>query len=423
MPLVSLRETRGVLQPKRFTKFLVRRSQINWIKGLAIPLLINLVVLRGAEPVRESPLGLSVENGTVMLQGKPFRGIGANYFTLFTRLSQSRDDGSSLSNLSALAAANIPFVRFSCGGYWPSEQRLYLENRELFLQQLDRVVQRAEQAHIGLVPSLFWHLPTVPDLVGEPMQELGNSQSKSIALIRRYTEDIVQRYNKSPAIWGWEFGNEPALGADLPNAQGHRPPIVPELGTPPIRTERDDLSSGHLHLAELAFAEAVRKFDRTRLIFSGNAMPRASAWHNTGEQSWKADSAAQFGEILQRDNPDPMNTLTVHLYASPGITYPAGARTIDEIIAATMQEARRAGKPLFIGEFGAERQLGTLNQQKVVFQELLTAIDRNEVPLAAFWVFDLSAQEKTWNISFQNDRSFLIRLVAEANARLRPKKP
>src|SRR3954454_282918 len=95
MPLVSLRETGGVLQPKGFTKFLVRRRQMNWIKALAIPLLINLVVLRGAVPVREPPLGLSVENGTVMLEGKPFRGIGANYFTLFTRLLQSRDDGSS----------------------------------------------------------------------------------------------------------------------------------------------------------------------------------------------------------------------------------------------------------------------------------------------------------------------------------------
>jgi len=98
-----------------------------------------------------NPPGLSVRRGMLTLGDKPFRGIGVNYFSMFSRLLKDPKDDSSLTNLVALGKANIPFVRFMCGGYWPAEQRFYLTNREVFFQRLDRVIQCAEQNHIGLV--------------------------------------------------------------------------------------------------------------------------------------------------------------------------------------------------------------------------------------------------------------------------------
>jgi hypothetical protein len=77
----------------------------------------------------------------------------------------------------------------------------------------------------------------------------------------------------------------------------------------------------------------------------------------------------------------------------------------------------QAGKPLFIGEFGAPRQAGSRAEQETVFRELLAAIARHRVPLAAFWVFDLESQDKDWNINFHNDRAYQIRLVSEFNRR------
>ena len=362
--------------------------------------------------------GLSVREGTVLLEGKPFRGVGANYFSLFSRVLSHPDDTSSLSNLSALAKANIPFVRFMCGGFWPSEQRLYLGDPRAFFERLDRVVRHAEQAHVGLIPSLFWYVSTVPDLAGEPMQELGNPESKSVALIRRYTQDVVGRYKDSPAIWGWELGNEWALDGDLPNASDHRPPVVPELGTPKGRGPRDELTSAQLQVAYVAFAQTVRKLDPSRIIVSGNAIPRDSAWHNTREKSWKQDTVEQFGEILRRDNPDPMDAICVHIYASRGLKYPAGAANVSEIVGLTVKEARRAGKPVFLGEFGAERKLGSLAEQKAVFAQFLAAIREHQVPLAAFWVYDFSSMDDDWNVSFQNDRSFMLEMASKANERL-----
>ena len=367
---------------------------------------------------RTTPPGLMVQNGILVKDGQPYRGIGANYFSLFARLLKNPDDASGFSNLTALAQARIPFVRFMCTGFWPVEQQLYLTNRSAYFAQLDRVVRCAETNGIGLIPSLFWHAAMVPDLVGEHMDELGNPQSRSIAFIRRYTEEVVTRYKDSPAIWGWEFGNEYNLGCDLPNAASHRPAVVPKLGTPASRTERDELKFDQVRVAFAAFAETVRKFDHTRIIISGNSVPRTSAWHNVHEKKWTPDTAEQFGEILLRDNPDPLDTLCIHLYPEKKSGYAGGATNYRAAVALAQTFARQSGKPLFIGEFGAARQRGTREQQQTLFAEMLAALEQEHVPLAAFWVFDLAQQNKDWNVTFSNDRAWMLDAIAQANARL-----
>ena len=363
--------------------------------------------------------GLSVENGVLLKDEQPFHGIGANYFSLFSRLLQNPSDTSSLTNLATLAQARIPFVRFMGGGFWPVEQRLYLTNRADFFRRLDQVVRCAETNGIGLIPSLFWNAATVPDLVGERLDEYGNPDSKTIAFIRRYTAEVVQRYHDSPAIWGWEFGNEYNLACDLPNASEHRPPVWPTLGTAKARTERDELKFAQVRVAVVAFAETVRQFDKTRIIVSGNSIPRSSAWHNVQEKQWTPDTAVQFEEILRRDNPDPINAISVHLYPERQGGYSGGATNIAGAVSAANRCATQAGRPLFLGEFGVAQQLGPRAQQEAVFAEFLDAIVEQGVPLAAFWVFDLDSQEQDWNVSFHNDRAWMIDLVGKANARLR----
>ncbi|MGB2819413.1 MAG: hypothetical protein WBF17_00425, partial [Phycisphaerae bacterium] len=187
--------------------------------------------------------GLSVRpDGVLIRDGRPFRGIGVNYFDAFYRTLKDPNDTSYDEGFRTLAAHGIPFARFMCCGFWPVENRLYLTDRERYFRLLDGVVKSAEKHGVGLVPSLFWHRGTVPDLVGEPCDQWGNPESKTHAFLRTYTREIVTRYRSSPAIWGWEFGNEYNLSADLPNAAKHRPPTPARLGTPATRTARDELT-------------------------------------------------------------------------------------------------------------------------------------------------------------------------------------
>jgi hypothetical protein len=377
--------------------------------------IVLLAVIHGAASETNQFPGLNVQNGVLMLRGKPFHGIGVNYFSLASRILENPNDASSLTNLARLASARVPFVRFMCGGFWPAQQELDVTNREEFFKRLDRVVECAEKNRIGLIPSLFWNLATVCDLAHEPLHELGQTNSRSIALLRAYTKDVVSRYRRSPAIWGWEFGNESSLSADLPNAAQHRPLLAAEMGTPRTRTELDELKSSDLHVALVEFGRTVRELDLSRPIFSGNALPRPSAWHNTHETNWIPDNAEQFRAVLRRDNPDPINTISVHIYDGEG--FPAGAHTFSEIVTHLVREAQAAGKPLFIGEFGL-RNRASRDEQQPEFGRLLNALEQRRVPLAAVWVFDYPEQNQQWNITFDNERAAFLETIRETNRRI-----
>lgn len=361
-----------------------------------------LCVLMAA--VLQHPLGLSSRDGVLFKDGVPFRGIGVNYFDAFARTLADPNDASYDAGFAVLAEYRIPFARFMCTGFWPAEMKLYQQDRETYFKLLDGVVQSAQRHRIGLIPSLFWYMPMVPDLVGEPCDQWGNPESKTHEFMRTYVREVVTRYQDSPAIWGWEFGNEYNLDADLPNAKEHLPPIVPNLGTPQTRSDRDMLTHEIIRTAFREFAKEVRKYDATRLVCTGNSVPRPSAWHQMHEGTWTKDSPEQFAEMLAGDNPDPADTLSVHIYAE------AGGR-----LAEALQVGKSSKKPLIAGEFG---EPGDSAETKERFASLLNRIEELEVPLAALWVFDYAGQTE-WSVRPGNARSYQLQAIAEANDRIR----
>ena len=369
---------------------------------------VMMVALVVAGTHASAASGLSVdERGELLLRGAPFRGVGVNYYDAFTRTLGEAARTNYDAGFQELAARRIPFARFSAGGYWPSEWRLYQTNRAEYFARLDGVVHSAERHGIGLIPSLFWQLSTIPDLVGEPCNRWGDSNSRTIAFMREYTRELVTRYARSSAIWGWEFGNEYNLPADLPNASEHRPPIVPTLGTPARRTAEDELTHAAIRTTFREFALEVRKHDPQRMIFSGNAFPRVSAWHQAKEKNWKRDTREQFAEVLAADNPSPMNSLSVR-----GYDLTADIGRLDQ----AMLVAQSLKKPLFVGEFGVPGP-GTA-EAKAKFATILAAIETNHVPLSALWVFDFNGQAKDWNVTATNDRSWQIDAIQQANERM-----
>jgi hypothetical protein len=356
---------------------------------------------------RGAGLGLSVRaDGVLVKDGKPFRGIGVNYFSAFYRTLQDANNASYDEGFKALAEAKIPFARIMGCGFWPSENKLYLENKEEYFRRFDAVVASARKHGVGLIPSLFWHVSTVPDLVGEPCDQWGNPAGKTLQYMRQYVRDVVGRYKDSPAIWGWEFGNEFNLGADLPNAAQHRPPVHRSLGTATTRTARDEWTYQIVRTAFAEFAKEVRRHDPARIITTGDSLPRKSAWHNWKERSWKDDSPEQFLEMLRDDNPDPVNVISVHAYGD----------SLDQIAPAA-RIAAGLKKPLFVGEFGVPGPPDAKTREQ--FAALLAAIEKARVPLAALWVYDFGGQDETFNVTAGNVRAYQLKAIAEANERIR----
>jgi hypothetical protein len=375
-----------------------------------------LVALHADEAQPATRLGLEVRDGVLLREGKPYRGIGVNYFNAFGRVLASPTNTTYRAGLATLHEYGIPFARVAASGFWPSDWRLYQNDPAAYFALLDAVVKAAESNQVGLVPSLFWRIETLPELVGEPVSAWGDPASRTHALMRRYTEEVVTRYRYSPAIWGWEFANEMSLSVDLPNAKSQLAArkAIPHLGVP-TPTEADILHTPAMLIALREFGKVVRRFDPHRPIISGNSAPRPGAWHNTAENSWSADTREQFMEVLRRDNPDPLSMLSVHWYPEQdkrfAKTQPAAR---PEVLRAMQEAAQAARKPLFVGEFGVSKQLGPA-REKEEFTAMLHDFELAGVPLAAVWVFDLDMQDKDWNITSANERSYMLKAVAEAN--------
>jgi len=383
------------------------RFQIHWMIGWGMRLFV-MCCLSLALGARGAELGLSVTSaGEVQHRDVVFRGIGVNYYDAFARTLGEPARTNYDAGFAALAARRIPFARFSMGGYWPADWKLYQTNAAEYFARLDGVIRSAEHHGIGLIPSLFWHASTVPDLVREPVRAWGATNSATHEFMRRYTRQVVTRYRRSPAIWGWEFGNEYNLVADLPNASQHRPPVVPSLGTPDSRSVQDELTHDMIRTAFRSFAEEVRRHDPDRMIFTGNAFPRPSAWHQAKEKSWRRDTPAQFAEVLASDNPSPVNSLSVRAY---DLTNDLGR------LSQAMAVARQYRKPLFVGEFGAPGFANAETRSR--FETIIDCLETNQVALASLWVFDFEGQSKDWNVSPSNDRGWQLEAIQRANDRI-----
>lgn len=377
-----------------------------------------------AEPYSTATVPLRVaDHGVLLREGRPYRAVGINYFDGFYRAILDGADQSYVQGLARLAEYEIPFVRFTAGAFWPVEWDLYRTDPDEYFRRFDAFVAAAEQAGIGLIPSLFWTYFTMPDIVGEPVSRIGDPASSTLALMRRYIEEVVTRYRSSPAIWMWELGNEYSLEIDLPNAADHRPPTWTELGCPATRGPEDDLTHEMLVSLCIEFATQVRRHDPLRPITAGHAIPRPSQWHQRMELSWQADTRAQYRQTLIDLSPAPMDTISIHYYPAgegPRFGEP-GPVDFGEILAQTDAAATTAGQAVFIGEFGvaADQFAGDPAAIREAFEAVLAAFDAGEAALAAAWVYDFAAQDARWNITPDNDRAWMLDAVREANRRLR----
>lgn len=361
--------------------------------GVAALSVSSLIDAMGGEERPAAPSALRVVGGKLVHGKRPFQGIGVNYYDAFNRALVDGNDTSCAEGFDGLASKGIPFARLDVSGYWPLYLRLYRDNPEEYFARLDKVVEMAGKAGVGLIPSFFWTTFAVPDLVGESVNQWGVAGSATRQFMRDWVAAVVNRYKFSPAILAWEFGNEWNLAVDLPNASDHRPPIQPGLGTPATRSADDELTTPMVRPAWVEFARLVRRLDPDRPISTGHGEMRASQWHQykwisgkiPAAQAWVADSAEQTKEMALWMHPDPFDLISIHAYAVPSELY--------------HDVSLAAGKPLFVGEFGVPGP-----DAEVAFDALLAAVKR--APLAAVWVYDRAGDP--FDVTASNERTWIL---------------
>jgi hypothetical protein len=396
----------------------------NWIIKISTFGAAMLLLATGGRA--EPPPGLTVQDGLFHKDGKPFYGVGINYFSCLIRITGMVPNGPNPDNrdyvegFRTLKSYNIPFVRFAAGGFFPDDWKLYQTDKDTYFRLFDGLVAEAEKQDIGLIPSLFWTYSTVPDLVGETLDQLGNPASKTLAFIRKYTTEVVSRYKDSPAIWAWEFGNEWIHEADLPPPEAGRGWVAPQFGTPAVRSAKDKMFRENIYVAYREFERAVRSIDQTRPLLTGDVMPRPAGWHNHHRGTWDTDTPEQWREIFLLDN--PFETTSAHFYYYDKDKPPrdAGVREYDpeQQMKFLMKISREAGKPLFIGEFGQTPKVQLADQFQQV-ETLLRLIKENGVQLSALWNYDFEHEDQAWcNITPTNERSGMLNGLKNVNKQM-----
>lgn len=376
-----------------------------------------LFVFAGCAEKEEKPehLGLYNDgNGTMMLDGKPFYGLGVNYYNLFNGAFQNKwDNSAALEALETLKSYDVRVIRFNCGIFYMHELDYYFLKKDRYFEVLDEVVAKAEELGIGLIPSFFWG-NSICDYYDEPLATaLRDPTSKSLQFVRDYTTEIVTRYVDSPALYMWEYGNERNLLWDLPFDPNTAQPL-PAGSSRDTRTEEEDrVRSSDMMEAYKVFAATIKGLDPyNRLISDGAAAHRAQAWHlaydKNGEGSWETDTVEQHYEMFDMPVKEGgLTALSTHAYSNGvsatetdgdfGSDFLGLYSNWNEFCAYLIEGSKRNKVPVYIGEMGygyndvtvSDIENGFDAEKKVkVFRDIAEAIYEEGVQLGLFWTYD-----------------------------------
>ena len=313
------------------------------------------------KPAAQLQQGLHVDaDGTLTLARKPFYGMGLCYYDGFLRTIRNAQYSAYAPSLKKIAASKIPFIRVPFSGFWPNELQVYQDKPDEYFREMDLFVKNCEENNIGIIADLFWTKFSVSDVVGESVNQIGNPASKTMEYARKYVRDVVSRYKDSPAIWGWEIGNEFNLAADL-DKQGEPPLGYPYVlaskGTPAQRGPADRITSQDVEVYFTEVEKAIRSIDSYRMISNGTADFRASQYHLRTERALRQDDTVEeLRAIMDVFSPRTVDVISVHITLDKdkdGMSQKRFGRTVDleELLAIYVKLAKQSKKVLYIGEF------------------------------------------------------------------------
>lgn len=407
-------------------------------------------------------IGLQTSGTSFVLNGREFRGIGVNHFSLLLRqlvgtLGPAVDFDADLRTIKQ--TWGLPFVRFSAGFYnrttWLTN---WYQNKAAYFAAFDAVVAAAERYGIGLVPCLLWDVRSfcdinynTPSATLQHPSHLADRTQPAWALFSEFVADVVGRYRNSPAIWAWDLTNEAIsqIGPEFNSAwvldgagvDGGATPLPANCnwGTRPDGSNYP--ANAKMSLAQwVQFTQAaVPLIQRTdgfgRVVLSGAALGNAFAvtaqTANTltadTQAKWNSDSALRnMSWLAFREQNFP--AINMHIYPQSLANsrfFNGGEKTQAELIALCRAWADGAGKPFFLGEWGATRWGDPVDETSVDlaseqanFNAALAAVQAN-AKVSAVWNYggDLAGGSHwmKWRLDDPN-RTYQLTAVAVANA-------
>jgi hypothetical protein len=368
-------------------------------------------------------MSLTVVNGVLQYNGQPCNEVGLNVAYLLARRWYNSTDTQHIETLDKLAENNIRIIRCvaipNAGGTggglgtWGTATGL----SAAFYTAHDAIYDYAATKGIKIIPTLFATYWGPANYKLEKLNQLGVQASATRAYMRTCTIEYVTHYLNHPAIAAWEITNEWNNYAEL-NAY----PAGNDYTAAPYSADPNNLITIQNFVDAIQdIAVQIRSVDSSRAILSGNAGP----WFTTRL------AADGYEGILNLINPNPINTISVHLYSYPtnGVWFRGGYEPLSDIIQIAKKVGRNVQKPVILGECGVSESLQNTNKDYNLLAQHVTSSDA--APLTLVWNFykpgsTLPDSNTTYDFWTDGVRTRYLNLVKNANTqkitknRLRP---
>lgn len=313
--------------------------------------------------------------GVLTCNGSAIREMGVCAYELLTNYQQGVNPNSFLTELPLIAQAGFRFVRVLGAPIYPNGwNATYGTDKAAFWAKTRAFLDCAAANRIGIIMSVFWRFATQADIVGETISTgYATAGSLTRTRCRLIATEFAQQFASHPALAAWEVGNEYSLFA----ANGSLPVASAGNGTPAsYNNPADLLSLAAMRAFYTEFAQTIRAVDTTgRLILTGNG----------GSGGVIEKNIDNYKAIVALDNPDPVDSISIHKYSRNEFGSRAYADLTDTLL--SMREVAAAtGKPFVLGEFGME-EVETYGGYggATTFQTGCDAVYRSGTQLALVW--------------------------------------
>lgn len=382
---------------------------------------------------------VKLKGAGLVLDGKPYRAIGANAPDLFTRyanigihLDRSKPEDNRQAVIDAVADAResgIAFLRFWASGFWPADMQLYFDDPACYWKAMDEVVELCRKQGIRLVPSIFFNHAMWPMICDEDVSAIADPKSRTAVAMRKYATEIVTRYKDDPIVLMWELTNEGFLNADV-QADGRDTPgdgvLLPRNKLRKAKwTAGDSLTAPMLRSFYVEMTAHIKGIDKNHLVTSGDAGVRdvsEALRHSFPKQDWTKDTLRQHLANLLASQPEPLDVFSQHLYVSAEefVDWRCVDMPVLEYNRCHIRAVHAAQVPLLVGEFGQIKPSLRDDPEARLTLELMEMMDAEGVALACLWAWHFPWQPE--NSVTGKSHPLLMKRIVELNrkyARLR----
>ena len=284
------------------------------------------------------------------------------------------------------------FFRVAITGYAPSgygmrgDLRLWLSDPERYWATMDVMVADLRRNDLKIVPVLAFNSAQFPAMTGETVSDfLRDPKSKSYGLFEAYVTQFIRRYRGAGVVQFYELTNELNLGADIDLHNYCLKKQNP--GVCPIET---NFTSDELVGFTARASKLIKTLDPSALVSSGFSTPRPSAEHLRrspavrGKVDWTPDTEQETENNLISMN-RAVDIVSAHVYPSQEIGRFRKSGPVD-ILRVLKDAADRAGKRLYIGEFG-DPNVGKTGDSPFI-DKTLNEIVALKISYASAWAWE-----------------------------------